>query len=321
MDRSLFYTNITDKEKFSDFIKKLELYSDENNLAMYFLNKPLIETKDEYEFKYGGVLLIPNHKIIFINFSHEAEQDNFDDFVDEFIEDIGYIAKKFEFKKIIGRTKNWSIKYVERIHVNEIKDLENFLNKHFVREDSSKREIKILITLFIGSINSADRIGNEVPISKLQQIKRKVVLFDAQQTRFIFDLPSSKRISIQGLAGTGKTELLLNKIKETYTASENKIAFTCHNKVLADNLLKRVPMFFNYMKVEEQILWNERLWVFSSWGSGNDANSGMYSFICDHYNLQFERYSYKTPFNDVCLRALEKLNKIENFSPFLITFL
>ena len=82
------------------------------------------------------------------------------------------------------------------------------------------------------------------------------MLFDGEQTRFIYDEPHEKRITIQGLAGTGKTELLLHKIKEIYTHNDEvKIAFTCHNKILADNLRTRIPEFFNFMKVQEQIKW------------------------------------------------------------------
>ena len=34
-----------------------------------------------------------------------------------------------------------------------------------------------------------------------------------------------------------------------------------NNVILADSLKKRVPEFFNFMKVEEQIQWEKRLWV------------------------------------------------------------
>lgn len=35
------------------------------------------------------------------------------------------------------------------------------------------------------------------------------------------------------------------------------------------------------MKVQEQIKWEEKLWVMSSWGSKADRNSGVYSYICN----------------------------------------
>ena len=63
---------------------------------------------------------------------------------------------------------------------------------------------------------------------RADKIKQKIVLFDGDQTRFIYTKPSKKKILIQGLSGTGKTELLLHKLRDLYTASkENRIIFTC----------------------------------------------------------------------------------------------
>jgi len=95
----------------------------------------------------------------------------------------------------------------------------------------------------------------------------------------------------------------------------SKIVFTCHNKILAESLKIRIPEFFNFMKVEEQIRWNERLWAINGWGSGKDENSGLYSYICSYYNIPFERYNYNITFDYVCKRALENILKLENFSP------
>ena len=139
-------------------------------------------------------------------------------------------------------------------------------------------------------------------------------MFDGEQTKFIFDEPKKKRITIQGLAGTGKTELLLHKIKELYTDdNECKIVFTCHNVILADSLRKRVPEFFNFMKVEEQIEWEKRLWVMRSWGSYGNPDSGVYSYICNHYHIPFSRFSYNRSFDTICSEALLRLNQMEDF--------
>lgn len=89
--------------------------------------------------------------------------------------------------------------------------------------------------------------------------------------------------------------------------------FTCHNVILADSLKKRVPEFFNFMKVEEQIQWEKRLWVMRSWGSYGNPNSGVYSYICNHYNIPFSRFSYGNTFDSICKRALDELNQMEDF--------
>ena len=206
----------------------------------------------------------------------------------EFVTEIQYSSEDFSFKEILRK--------------NELTD------KELIRRGD------ILISLATGSINEAERLGVDVPNNILDQIKRKIILFDGEQTKFIFDEPKKKRITIQGLAGTGKTELLLHKIKELYIDDDKStIAFTCHNVILADSLKKRVPEFFNFMKVEEQIQWEKRLWVMRSWGSYGNPNSGVYSYICNHYNIPFSRFSYANTFDSICKRALDELNQMEDF--------
>ena len=58
--------------------------------------------------------------------------------------------------------------------------------------------------------------GIEVPETLLEKVKKNIVLFDGDQTRFIYREFSNKIVTIQGLSGTGKTELLLHKLKDIY---------------------------------------------------------------------------------------------------------
>ena len=109
-----------------------------------------------------------------------------------------------------------------------------------------------MISLLTGSVNNIDKVKGNVPNNILDKIKQKIILFDGDQTRFVYQKQNKKRVIIQGLSGTGKTELLLHKLKEIYVSDKHsKIAFTCHNKILASDLKKRVPKFFNIMKVDD----------------------------------------------------------------------
>ena len=83
-----------------------------------------------------------------------------------------------------------------------------------------------------------------MPVTTLDKVKQKIELFDGNQSRFVYQNLDKKRITIQGLSGTGKTELLLHKLKDLYTdENSSSIYFTCHNKILADSLKKRIPSF------------------------------------------------------------------------------
>lgn len=179
-----------------------------------------------------------------------------------------------------------------------------------------QRKIDLLISLLIGSINNIEKIGLSDPESLLEKVKQKIILFDGQQSRFIYQTKEQDTITIQGMAGTGKTELLLHKLKDVYSSEKNSaIVFTCHNKVLANDMRVRIPRFFNFLKVDEQIEWDDRLHVFPSWGSASNPNSGLYSFLCKKYDLSFIRYSENHDFNAVCYEALQELNEQENFEP------
>ena len=105
---------------------------------------------------------------------------------------------------------------------------ENLYNEMKVNEQDFKK-IEILISLFIGSINDASSISLQPEINLLDKIKNKVLLFDTDQTRFIYDNVSlqKKSIRIQGLSGTGKTELLLHKLKDLYLNDE-EVGYVLH---------------------------------------------------------------------------------------------
>lgn len=312
---SLFYTNLENKEGIETLFKNLEDYSRNGINPVYIINKPL-EEKNGYGYEKAVVVLIPKHKIIFINYG--KNQSEFENFYEDFIEDLGQLSKKYEYMKVLGRPREWKRDFIITYEYKEIEGicLSDFLEANKLASNEDQRKGEFLISLLTGSINDVDRTGIDYPDTVLEKIRRKIILFDGDQTRFIFDEPHKDKIVIQGLAGTGKTELLLHKIKELYLdKKEFKIAFTCHNKILAENLKERIPDFFNFMKVDEQIKWQEKLWVMSSWGSKSDPNSGVYSYICNNYGISFERFSYSVTFDGICRNALRQLNEIKDFKP------
>lgn len=318
MDKSLYYQSFQNGADIEEFIKKLREYaeSNTNGNSVYVIDKPLGEKKYSYDYEKAMVILMPKHKVIFLNYGKNS--DSFEDYVEDFLDDIGHISDKYDYLKVLGRPRNWRKEFIETVEYNDVADksIREFLDEYKLDTKENERKSEFLISLLTGSINDIERTGVSYPETLLEKIKQKIVLFDGDQTRFIYDEPKKRKITIQGLAGTGKTELLLHKIKELYIKNENiRIVFTCHNKILAENLRERIPEFFDFMKVEEQIKWEEKLWVMSSWGSKGNKNSGVYSFICNYYNIPFERFSYNTTFDSICERALENLRKLDDFKP------
>ncbi|MDF9763778.1 superfamily I DNA and RNA helicase [Peribacillus simplex] len=307
MTTTYFFSNIEINDKNSSFITAIEKFAEEHAQQIYLIDSPLGEKKYSYSFKEGMILLIPDHKIMILN--NEGDEEEYEDFSEDFSEDLGHLSDRYDYKKILGRPRKWKKELlVEKDLADWDESLDEFLADCKLSDPEQKRQIELLISLSIGSINSIDKISENLPQTLLEKVRQNIVLFDGDQTRFIFKRINQRRITIQGLAGTGKTELLLHKIKELYTEKDkNRIAFTCFNKALANSLKNRVPAFFDFMKVEEQIKWGERLWIMHSWGSRNDpTNVGLYSYICKNYGIPFQGL-HQANFDKACQNAITHL--------------
>ena len=321
MESSYFFEHLdTDTESNSKvklIISSLKKFAEQEKRQVYIINKPVGERKYQYSYKEAILILIPNVKLLLINVG--SDTSSFEDFSEDFIEDLGYISDKYNYKSFLGRPRKWRDELIKDVKFDSNDDILTVIKDNTL-SGLNARKGELIISLLTGSINDIDRVDGELPTNSLEQIKKNIILFDGEQTRFIYKQPDKKIVTIQGLAGTGKTELLLHKLKDIYINEENsKIFFTCFSKILAKSLKERIPNFFDFMKVEEQIKWNERLWVERSWGSQVDRNSGLYSFICSHYHIPFQRYSWAVSFESVCKNALEKLNQLElegTFEPY-----
>jgi superfamily I DNA and RNA helicase len=311
MTTSYFFLQVEKNEQNQGFLNALEEYSIEQKQQIYVLDQPLGDSKYSYTCPDKLIILSPGLKIVLLYYGVDSEE--FETFVEDFNEDLASISDKYRYKDIIGRSRHWKNSLIARqIATLEELNAATFLSAHKLIEARDKRSAELLISLLTGSINDIQQVKTDIPDNILDKVKQKIILFDGDQTRFIYQKPSKKEITIQGLSGTGKTELLLHKLKDIYTnTSKSKIIFTCHNKILADSLRSRIPEFFNFMKVEEQIQWNLRLWCVNAWGSQSNRDSGAYSYICDYYNIPFRPYSHTDSFDSVCKSALSCLEQVE----------
>ena len=307
-----FYNEIIENENNKELLKFMERYAEENLKQVYLIHKAL-GSNYEYDYTDVAVVLIPRHKILVIDWGCDTER--FDEYYEDFIDDLGYISDKYEYKNVIGRKRQWKENLFKCVHLGEISNFSQLIEDSKLENPDEERLSQLLISLLTGSINDISKVGKEVPADILDAVKRRIVLYDGKQTEFIFSKTGKEVVTIQGLAGTGKTELLLRKLKELYTDNDSKnerIALTCFNKILAKNLKDRIPAFFDFLKVEEQIKWNETLFVMSSWGSNHRKYSGIYSYICDFYDIPFLAYSYERSFDYVCKKAIAELKERGN---------
>lgn len=318
MGNDLFYKQIRENAQNKPVANIFEKYAKQHpELQIFLITSPLGE---RYEYQYEGnalIALVPNHKLIFLNLTDD--EDSFEDYVEDVIQDLNSISDKYKYMEHIGRARKWKAEVVETVQYNEQSfDVGRLLSQTLLRGELA-RKADLLISLLTGSINDIEKVGAEQPETMLEKVKRSIVLFDGEQTRFIFrNYAVKKMISVQGLSGTGKTELLLHKLKKLYVEDDTStIFFTCHNIALADKLRQRIPRFFDFMMVNKQIKWNERLWMSRAWGSKSDPNTGLYSYLCDFYNIPFCRFSPGVNYQFIFSKVLEALDAIpqKSFKP------
>ena len=316
-----FFSTLEETDRNRTFLKEVSNYANKHKQQFYVLSAPLTDSKYKYSYTDGCILLSSKYKITFFTFK-DVEDEDFQDYVDDVLDDVSSISDHYEYKAALGRPRVWRKNLIAELSYDEGMSIRQMLEDIKVDDSRTVRMLDMVISLFIGSINDVATIEVDEPVNLLEKVKHKIQLFDGDQTRFIYgktNIPG-KRVTIQGLSGTGKTELLLHKLKDLYMKEEtSKIGFTCHNKVLAEELRKRIPKFFNYMKVAEQIEWDERLWCVNAWGKSADENSGIYSRICHFYGIPFYNYKQQN-FKEACSLAISEIKKKQKQSNWSFSF-
>ncbi|MEJ1268290.1 hypothetical protein WDV93_17790 [Pantoea ananatis] len=135
-------------------------------------------------------------------------RDKFNYYLDDFLEDVSFLAEKFKYREKIGRKRDWE-KYFQIVEPESL-DLSSYLV-----DKALARRVDLITSLIVGSINDVSKIKLETD-NLLDSVKSKIILFDTDQTSFVFKTGPEKKYVIQGLAGSGKTELLLHKVKEIF---------------------------------------------------------------------------------------------------------
>lgn len=305
-------SQLSENPEAKKFAESLEEYSVISHDSIFMIDAPLMkyDTYIDYTYRQGALILIPNTQIIFVNFKDDDNDEDFEGYVEDVLADINSLIENFEFRNKIGRVRLWKKEIISKISYKDIRNIDSLVSEHKLSGDNARKQ-RLILSLLVGSINDAAKFSIDEPDNLLDKIKKQIKIFDSDQTEFMFDTKQKKEISIQGLAGTGKTELLLHKIVDLYQKKETRIVMTFYNKVLEIEMKKRLINFFDFMMVKEQIKWNERLWVMRGWGSQAYPNSGVYSYICQYYGIPFQNLGQNGSFESVCQDAISFINTLE----------
>ena len=308
-----FFSDIVETSKNRTFLQKIKSFSEQAQQQVYVLKGPLTDAKYTYDIDDVCIILTRGKKITFVAFS-DIDNVQFLSYRQDVMEDIGSLSDSYGYRAVIGRPRTWESKITCSYYLEEITDFHHWIDSEIqLDSDTPSRLLDLIITLFIGSINDVSNMTISKNLTVLEKVKQKIQMFDGQQTRFIYGNmdDGEKRITIQGLSGTGKTELLLHKLKDVYLkGTELPIGITCHNRVLADSLNKRIKGFFDFMQVKKQID-PEKLLCVNAWGKSAFPMSGIYRYICEVNDLGFLNFRQSGSFDSACKNAINQLVKKE----------
>lgn len=107
MERNLLYIQVAENDKTNNLLEEIRTFSSENsNEQLYVINTPLGDKKYSYPYQDNVVVILsPKHKILFIDLSDNEE--GFDEYYEDFIEDLSSISDKYNYKNHIGRPREW----------------------------------------------------------------------------------------------------------------------------------------------------------------------------------------------------------------------
>ena len=153
---SYFFIHAEKNTSNAKLIDELESYAEENKQLIYVLNKPLTDQKYTYSYQNALIVLSPRHKICIINCVDD--ENNFLDYIEDIIEDIGTISDKYLYKDVIGRPRIWRQTLIESDKkILEIRNTAEFFNSIKVESLIDIKKLDLLISLFIGSINDIEK--------------------------------------------------------------------------------------------------------------------------------------------------------------------
>lgn len=97
----------------------LEKYAKQHpDLQFFIITSPLGE-RYTYQYEENAlIVLVPNHKLIFINLIDKS--DAFEDYVDDVIQDLNSISDKYKYMDHIGRARTWKKKSLRQFGMMQI---------------------------------------------------------------------------------------------------------------------------------------------------------------------------------------------------------
>lgn len=287
------YTDATPEKQ--AVIDTITQFNELANKQVYIITKPLI---GEYSYEYNNaiIVLVPDYYVTFIDCSNNTESFNL--FVEDFIEDLGYLSVQYQYKSIIGRPKEW------RRLITKFSNKEEYLPRK-IDDDHDKYTTNLLISLLIGSVKDINNI--DINIDNFNQ----VTLFNTYCLDCLYSNSQKRENEFYYKHEANNPDLLLYKLMILIkNVPDNKISVLCEDQDAAKSLHNKIISFFNLMKVNRQVEWGKHITLMTTWSTWADKYDGMFQYIQRNYqispyivyDLEINKKGYPTPesFIKVC---------------------
>ena len=113
-DKSLFYRGFEGNTEIEDFFERFQEYAEANETgnSVYILKRPLGDKKYTYDYDKAVVILVPKHKMLFLDYG--GNEEAFEEYVDDFVDGTHFgqirlyagLRTNFEVEKRFYRDKN-----------------------------------------------------------------------------------------------------------------------------------------------------------------------------------------------------------------------
>ena len=118
---SYFYLQADKKPSNADFLDRLQEYAEGEKRLIYVLNRPLTDQKYSYNYTQSLIILSPRHKIAIVDCGNK--EDEFDNYLEDVLEDIGSISDKYLYKDVLGRPRQWRKSLLQYGKIEEINNI------------------------------------------------------------------------------------------------------------------------------------------------------------------------------------------------------
>lgn len=156
---------------------RIEDFASRHKKQTYVLRRPLSKDDATYEYDHAVIVFSAGVHPCFIDLGQN--ESALEDYADDIFEDISFLSDKFRYREKIGRKKSWSSLFEYRNKDNL--DLDDLI----IEKPTDARVVDLITSLVVGSINDISRINLEAR-DLLEVVKSKIILFDTDQTSFVF---------------------------------------------------------------------------------------------------------------------------------------